>query len=117
MNTRKGFRFTNYEAPDQTPFEKLFEIFQELVTHTSGDVEEALDWLRELDKEYDLTDDDYTIDDFIEDLKVNGPWTKFSGKLNVAVRVTIKQGNPVKVMSIQVNFANTVLGILWNISV
>lgn len=72
MNTRKGFRFTNYEAPDQTPFEKLFEIFQEIVTHTSGDVEEALDWLRELDKEYELTDDDYTIDDFIEDLKAKG---------------------------------------------
>lgn len=72
MNTRKGFRFTNYKAPDQTPFEKLFEIFQELVTHTSGDVEEALDWLRELDKEYELTDDDYTIDDFIEDLKAKG---------------------------------------------
>lgn len=72
MNTRKGFRFTNYETPDQTPFEKLFEIFQELVTHTSGDVEEALDWLRELDKEYNLTDDDYTMDDFIEDLKAKG---------------------------------------------
>ena len=72
MNTRKGFRFTTYEAPHQTPFEKLFEIFQELVTHTSGDVEEALDWLRELDKEYELTDDDYTIYDFIEDLKAKG---------------------------------------------
>lgn len=72
MNTRKGFRFTTYEAPNQTPFEKLFEIFQELVTHTSGDVKEALDWLRELDKEYELTDDDYTIDDFIEDLKAKG---------------------------------------------
>ncbi len=72
MNKRKGFRFTNYKAPDQTPFEKLFEIFQELITHTSGDVEEALDWLRELDKEYELTDDDYTIDDFIEDLKAKG---------------------------------------------
>ncbi|SNY99869.1 vWA domain-containing protein [Flagellimonas pacifica] len=72
MNVRKGFRFTTYEAPHQTPFEKLFEIFQELITHTSGDVEEALDWLRELDKEYELTDDDYTIDDFIEDLKAKG---------------------------------------------
>ncbi|MEP4949024.1 MAG: VWA domain-containing protein [Flavobacteriaceae bacterium] len=72
MNTSKGFRFSNYEAPHQTPFEKLFEIFQELVTHTSGDVEEALDWLRELDKEYELTDDDYTIEDFIEDLKAKG---------------------------------------------
>lgn len=72
METRKGFRFTKYEAPNQSPFEKLFEIFQELVTHTSGDVEEALDWLRELDKEYQLTTEDYTIEDFIEDLKAKG---------------------------------------------
>ncbi len=69
---QKGFRFTPYEAPDQTPFEKLFDIFQELITHTSGDVDEALDWLRELDKEYELTDENYTIDDFIEDLKAKG---------------------------------------------
>src|SRR5690606_23182828 len=69
---RNGFRFTQYTAPDQSPFEKLFEIFQELITHTSGDVEEALDWLRELDKEYDLTDEQYTMDDFIEDLKAKG---------------------------------------------
>ncbi|NND16861.1 MAG: hypothetical protein HKN89_11135 [Eudoraea sp.] len=70
--TRKGFKFTTYQAPDLSPFDKLFDIFQELVTHTSGDVEEALDWLRELDKEYELTDDEYTIDDFIEDLKAKG---------------------------------------------
>ncbi len=72
MNQRKGFRFATYEATDQSPFEKLFEIFQELITHTSGDVDEALDWLRELDKEYELTDENYTIDDFIEDLKAKG---------------------------------------------
>ncbi|MBG48219.1 MAG: hypothetical protein CML05_08035 [Pseudozobellia sp.] len=72
MNTRNGFRFTPYEAPEQTPFERLFEIFQELITHTSGDFDEAIDWLRELDKEYELTDDDYTIDDFIEELKAKG---------------------------------------------
>ncbi|WP_411030823.1 vWA domain-containing protein [Spongiimicrobium sp. 3-5] len=72
MNLRKGFRFVKYEAPEKTPFEKLFEIFQELIVHTSGDVDEALDWLRELDSEYELTDDDYTIDDFIEDLKAKG---------------------------------------------
>ncbi|MDT0607518.1 vWA domain-containing protein [Croceitalea rosinachiae] len=72
MNLRKGFRFTSYEAPNLSPFEKLFEIFQELITHTSGDFDEAIDWLRELDKEYELTTDDYTIDDFIEDLKAKG---------------------------------------------
>ncbi len=72
MELKRGFRFTTYEAPDISPFEKLFEIFQELITHTSGDFDEAIEWLRQLDEEYDLTDDDYTIDDFIEDLKRKG---------------------------------------------
>ena len=72
MNLRKGIRFTPYEAPDQTPFDKLFEIFQELITHTSGDFDEAIDWLRELDREYELTTDDYSIEDFINELKAKG---------------------------------------------
>lgn len=69
---KKGFVFKTYEAPDQTPFDKLFEIFKELITHTSGDFDEAIDWLKELDKEYQLTTPDYTIEDFIEDLKKKG---------------------------------------------
>ena len=69
---KKGFYFKTYEAPFQSPFEKLFAIFKELITHTSGDFDEAIDWLRELDKEYKLTDAAYTIDDFIEDLKKKG---------------------------------------------
>ncbi len=69
---RKGFYFKQYEAPFQSPFERLFGIFKELITHTSGDFDEAIDWLRELDKEYKLTDEHYTIDDFIEDLKKKG---------------------------------------------
>jgi uncharacterized protein with von Willebrand factor type A (vWA) domain len=69
---KPGYVFTPYEAPNQTPFEYLFDIFSELVTHTSGDVDEALDWLNVLDKEYKLTSDDYTMEDFIEDLKKKG---------------------------------------------
>ncbi|MEM6514814.1 MAG: hypothetical protein AAF688_01435 [Bacteroidota bacterium] len=69
---RKGFVFKTYEAPSQSPFEKLFEIFKELITHTSGDFDEAIDWLKQLDKEYNLTTPDYTIEDFIEDLKQKG---------------------------------------------
>ncbi|PHQ61023.1 MAG: hypothetical protein COC08_06425 [Maribacter sp.] len=72
MDIRKGFRFATYEATEQSPFDKLFDIFQELITHTSGDFDEAIDWLRELDQEYELTTADYTIDDFIEDLKAKG---------------------------------------------
>ena len=71
-NKRKGFVFKTYEVENQSPFEKLFEIFKELITHTSGDFDEAIDWLRSLDKEYKLTDENYTIDDFIEDLKKKG---------------------------------------------
>ncbi|WP_340063588.1 vWA domain-containing protein [Ascidiimonas aurantiaca] len=72
MHNRKGFRFEKYETPYQAPFDKLFDIFKELITHTSGDVDEALDWLRQLDEEYHLTNEEYTLDDFIEDLKKKG---------------------------------------------
>ena len=69
---KSGYIFTPFEAPEQSPFDKLFDIFSELITHTSGDVDEALDWLKILDKEYSLTSDEYTMDDFVEDLKKKG---------------------------------------------
>lgn len=69
---QSGYVFTPYVAPEQFPFDKLFDIFSELITHTSGDVDEALDWLKILDKEYNLTTPEYTLEDFIEDLKKRG---------------------------------------------
>ena len=69
---KKGFVFQVFEAENKSPFDTLFEIFKELITHTSGDFDEAISWLRELDKEYKLTTAAYTIDDFIEDLKKKG---------------------------------------------
>ena len=69
---KKGFYFKTYEKPFKTPFEVLFGVFKELIVHTSGDFDEAIDWLRELDNEYKLTTPDYTIEDFIEDLKKKG---------------------------------------------
>ncbi|MGB5981753.1 MAG: VWA domain-containing protein [Nonlabens sp.] len=69
---RRGFRFEFYNPEEKDPFDKLFGIFKELITHTSGDFDEAISWLRELDKEYQLTTPEYTIDDFIEDLKQRG---------------------------------------------
>jgi uncharacterized protein with von Willebrand factor type A (vWA) domain len=69
---RTGLLFQKPKSISQSPFEKLFEIFKELITHTSGDFDEAIEWLRELDKEYQLTDESYTIEDFIEDLLDKG---------------------------------------------
>lgn len=68
----RGFIFNKYDEPEVSPFDKLFEIFKEIITHTSGDLDEALDWMKQLDEEYQLTDEDYTLDDFIEDLKNKG---------------------------------------------
>lgn len=69
---KKGFYFKEFEEKSISAFDKLFGIFKELITHTSGDFDEAIEWLRELDKEYELTDENYTIEDFIEDLKAKG---------------------------------------------
>lgn len=65
-----GWQFRQYVpgAEDENPFERLLKVFQELLVHTSGDVSEALSWLTELDKQYNLTDEDYGMADFIQDL-------------------------------------------------
>ena len=68
----RGFIFDKYDEPNVSPFDKLFEIFKEIITHTSGDLDEALDWMKQLDEEYQLTNEDYTLDDFVEDLKKKG---------------------------------------------
>ncbi len=69
-----GHNFSKFNPKDneQSSFEKLMKIFTQLLTYTSGDFSEAMQWLNELDKEYKLTDGDYGIGDFIEDLKRKG---------------------------------------------
>ncbi len=67
-----GVRFNKHENKPSDLFAKLLTIFKQLITYTSGDVDEAIDWLKQLDKEYELTTPDYTIDDFINELKEKG---------------------------------------------
>lgn len=67
-----GYRFTKYTPQGQTPFDRLFDLFKQLLTYTSGEVSEALSWLTELDKEYKLTNSEYGIGDFINDLREKG---------------------------------------------
>ena len=69
---RQGFQFSSFKEEKKSIFDRLFEIFKELITHTSGDFDEAIDWLRTLDIEYKLTDESYSIDDFIDELKEKG---------------------------------------------
>lgn len=60
------------DKDDGNPFQRLLKIFLELLNYTSGDVQEAFNWLNELDKEYNLTDDEYSIADFIQELQDKG---------------------------------------------
>ncbi|MEQ9308361.1 MAG: hypothetical protein RLN90_02840 [Balneolaceae bacterium] len=65
LNAKKGTQ----------PFETLWDLFQQLLTISSGDVSQAIRWLTELDKEYGITENfkgDYSIGDFIDELKERG---------------------------------------------
>ena len=72
-----SFEYTAWDDErhgDQRPlFEQLNELFQELLQHTAGDADEALEWLTQLDEQYDLTEGhEEGIGDFIEELKRRG---------------------------------------------
>ena len=57
----------------------------QLLTYTSGDVGEALQWMNELDKKYELTNDEYGMGDFIDDLKNNGYITENNNTGEIAI--------------------------------
>src|SRR3569833_3157155 len=70
----RGFGFSKFK-PNQIPkggFDELLKLFLELHKYTSGDAGEALAWKNELDKQYNLTNDDYGMGDFIDELKQKG---------------------------------------------
>lgn len=72
LNFGKGFIFTKHTPEEISHFDRVFDVFKDLLTHTSGDIEEAFEWLDILDKEYDIFTDEYSLADFEEDLKKRG---------------------------------------------
>lgn len=93
-----GYRFSKYTPPpdqDKNDFEKLLRIFMQLVLMSSGNVREALEWLTEVDRQYGITNDQYGIGDFIDDLKSKGyiadAAEKGEFKLNAKSEQTLRQ--------------------------
>jgi len=72
FNFQQGFTFSKHVPEEISNFDRVFDVFKDLLTHTSGDIEEAFDWLDMLDKEYDIFTDEYTLEDFEEDLRKRG---------------------------------------------
>lgn len=64
-----------YNREGKSPFETLWDLFQELLTISGGVVSQALRWLNQIDEEYEITDqfeNEYGIGDFIEEMKERG---------------------------------------------
>ncbi len=72
FNYGKGFTFSKHTEKAVSDFDRVFGVFKELLTHTSGDIEEAFEWLNTLDNEYNIFNDQYTLENFEEDLKKRG---------------------------------------------
>ena len=77
----RGIQFGKFidKGSHQEPFDRLFDLFKELLIHTSGDVAEALDWMNEIDREHNITTDEYGMGDFIQDLKDKGFLAQITG--------------------------------------
>ncbi|TAE37191.1 MAG: hypothetical protein EAZ70_06235 [Runella slithyformis] len=70
-----GHRFSEFKPDlqgDKNKFDELFNLFQQLLLMTSGNVTDAMAWMNQLDRQYSLTNDQYGIGDFFEDLKKKG---------------------------------------------
>jgi uncharacterized protein with von Willebrand factor type A (vWA) domain len=89
-----GHRFIKFNPHEnaKSKFDELLNLFMQLLTHTSGDVAEALQWLNELDKKYELTSDDYGIGDFVDDLKEKGYIDENPVDGTIAITAKTEQG-------------------------
>ena len=84
----KGFNFAEFVPPEQnggSKFDQLLNIFQQLLLITSGDVEQAMAWMNQLDRQYSLTDDQYGMGNFFDELKERGYLTEENqeGKISI----------------------------------
>ncbi|WP_258103224.1 VWA domain-containing protein [Marinoscillum sp. MHG1-6] len=92
-----GYRFTEFipdKDPQKSAFENLLQVFIQLLTITSGNASEALSWLTNLDRQYNLTSPDYGMGDFIDDLKSKGYITDEEGKGEI--RITPKSEQSIR---------------------
>ncbi|MCZ6777244.1 MAG: VWA domain-containing protein [Ignavibacteria bacterium] len=59
-------------ATDEQRLQQLVSLFSYLVVQTSGDVQEAFEWLKQLAEEYGLFDGNMTMDELIDKLREMG---------------------------------------------
>jgi uncharacterized protein with von Willebrand factor type A (vWA) domain len=95
------FNFSKYDPSENaaTDFEKLLDLFMQLLIYTSGDFAEAMQWLNELDRDNNLTSDEYGIGDFLEDLKQKGYIDE--NVINGEIKITSKTEQGIRKKSLE----------------
>ena len=86
-----GWKFEKWVGSHQAvgDFDRLLDLLKQLLMYTNGDIQEALSWLTELDKEHGLTSDDYGMADFIEELKKKSYLTASDGLMKMSSKMEI----------------------------
>ena len=70
-----NFRYSQWRpdaATDEQRLQQLISLFSFLTVQTNGDVEEALEWLKQIAEEYGLFDENMSMDDLIDKLREMG---------------------------------------------
>jgi len=65
-------QWTPQSATDESRLQQMISLFSYLAVQTSGDVQEALEWLRQLAEEYGLFDETLSMDDLVDKLREMG---------------------------------------------
>lgn len=65
-------KWTPQSQTDEQRLQSLMQLFSHLLVQTSGDVEEAMEWLRQLAEEYGIFDENLSLEDLIAKLKERG---------------------------------------------
>lgn len=102
----RGYRFGKFiqQSDDKIDFDQLLKIFLQLLNISSGDVAEALSYLNEIDKNYNLTSDDYGVGDFIEELKEKG-YLEEANKDDFSLKMSAKSEIAIRKQSLEEIFS------------
>lgn len=101
-NFIKGIQFQQVSLTQllNKEFDRIFNIFSELFLVTSGDVNESLDWLRELHDRFNIFTDKYNYERFLKDLENKGIIKK-TGNAGSSFESTAKLGHIIRESAFQ----------------
>lgn len=79
-------KWTESSATDEQRLEELTKLFNYLVLQSSGDVNEAMQWLRQMAEEYGIFDEKMTMEELIEKLKEMGLIQEVNGSFEMTTK-------------------------------